>query len=364
MRRDPAAGTLVAVRGDVVNTEGTGSSGDPRVSLAERYRSWADVGARGMSPAYEALAHAVADRTDVLDLLLRVDSPRRQPNLLFGALRWHGAPVTEPAAALDWASTHPDLVLDVLRTRRTQTNEAARCALLLPALSRIAAEGAPLALVEIGASAGLCLLPDRWRYRYRLVDAADDPLAVHEVGPSDSPVRLDCRVTGPAPLPDEVPAIGWRAGLDLDPVDATDPDARRWLECLVWPEHVDRADRLHAALAVAAADPPPVHRGDATTDLAALLDRVPDGLTTVVTHSAALMYVSREDRGRLVDLLRERGIHRLGAEGPDVVPGTGPPPPLVEKSQFWLTLDDHVLAACQPHGRWLAWTSPPPPPVL
>ncbi len=354
MRRDLAAGTLVAVRGDAVDTDGAPSR---RERLAERYRSWADVGARGLSPAYETLAHAVADREDVLEMLLHVDSPRRQPNLLFGALRWHGAPVFDPTAALDWAVAHPEEVLDVLRTRRTQTNEAGRCALLMPALSQLAADGEPLALVEIGASAGLCLLPDRWRYRYLLTDDADAPDAhvVHEVGPSDSPVRLDCRVTGPAPLPDVVPTIGWRAGLDLEPVDATDPDARRWLECLVWPEHVDRAERLHAALSVAAADPPPVHRGDATTDLAALLDRVPDRMTPVVTHSAALMYLSREDRGRLVDLLRERGVHRLGAEGPEVVPGTGPPPPLHEESQFWLTLDDRVLAACQPHGRWLAW---------
>ncbi len=325
-----------------------------REHVAERYRRWADVEAHGMSPAYERLALAVAERPDVLDLLLRVERPRRQPNLFFGALRWHGAPVLDPAAALDWAVAHPDAVTEVLTTRRTQTNEAARCALLLPALARLEAEGRPLALVEIGASAGLCLLPDRWRYRYHVSEpaGAED---VHELGPSDSPVVIDCDVHGDAPLPHAVPAIGWRAGLDLAPVDVSDPDARRWLECLVWPEHTDRAARLRAALEVAAADPPPIHQGDATTDLAALLDQVPDGMTTVVTHTAALVYLSDDGRQAVLDLLRARGVHRLGAEGGSVIAGLGPPPPERERAQFWLTLDDEVLAACQPHGRWLAW---------
>lgn len=332
----------------------TGTDTAARLHLAEHYRRWADVEAHGMSPAYERLALAVADRPGVLDLLLRVERPRRQPNLLFGALRWHDVPVLDPTAALDWAVAHPAEVVGMLTTRRTQTNEAARCALLLPALARLAARGRPLALVEVGASAGLCLLPDRWRYRYH-VDASTDADDVREVGPSESQVVIECDVYGDVPLPEAVPEIAWRAGLDLDPVDVTDPDARRWLECLVWPEHTDRADRLRAALRVAATDPPVIHRGDATTDLAALLDQVPAGLTTVVTHTAALVYLSEGGRQSVVDLLRDRGVHRLGAEGASVLPGLGPPPPEREIAQFWLTLDDEVLAAAQPHGRWLAW---------
>ena len=203
--------------------------------IAEAYRHWARTEAAGSSPVYERLALAVAESPAVLTLLTSV--ARRQPNLLFGTLRWYGVDVRDPDAAVAWAADHPDDVRDVLRSKRTQTNEVGRCATLLPVLALL--EG-PIALVEVGASAGLNLLYDSWRYHY--------PEPDHWVGAENSPLTLTCSVTGPVPLPDAVPEIAWRAGLDLNPLDPTDPETRRWLQCLVWPEHVDRCSSLgHSA---------------------------------------------------------------------------------------------------------------------
>jgi hypothetical protein len=214
----------------------------------------------------------------------------------------------------------------VLTTRRTQTNEAARCAVLLPALATLPE---PLAIVEVGASAGLCLLYDRWAYDY-------DGTRV-----GDGPVTLRCSVSGAVPIPGRVPEIAWRAGLDLNPLDPRDADTRRWLECLVWPEHDDRREVLRGALAVAAQDPPRVVRGDLIGDLPALLDEVPEGLTTVVTHTAVLAYVDDGTAAAFADLCRERGVHRLGAEG--------------DGSDFVVSLDGVPLARAHAHGRSLAW---------
>ncbi len=201
------------------------------VSTQERYRRWARVEARGTSPVYERLALVVTEHRPTLELLARVDGPQRQPNLFFGALRWHGAPVEDPDAALAWAVGHPDEVLGILTTRRTQTNEATRCAALLPALAVVAAqEDRPLALVELGSSAGLCLLYDRYSYAYRSEDGT-----VLRVGPADARLELRCDLSGRVPVPHQVPVIAWRAGVDLAPIDSGDPDARRWLGCLVWP---------------------------------------------------------------------------------------------------------------------------------
>src|SRR5690606_3274752 len=96
-------------------------------------------------------------------------------------------------------------VREVVLARSTQTNEAGRCSVLLPVL---AALDGPLALIEVGASAGLCLIPDRYSYRYR---TASERVAVDPVhGPSR--VVLECGAHGPVPA--RVPEVVWRAGID------------------------------------------------------------------------------------------------------------------------------------------------------
>lgn len=150
---------------------------------ANSYQEWARVEAHGSSPIYERLALAVAQDPAALALLSEVEPVKRQPNLLFGALRWHDVNVEDPAEALAWLREHQDAALAVLRTRRTQTNEVARCATFLPALALLPQ---PLALIEVGASAGLCLLYDSWRYHYT------GPGVDHWVGPATSPLTLSC----------------------------------------------------------------------------------------------------------------------------------------------------------------------------
>ncbi|PYC61748.1 hypothetical protein C7C45_33155, partial [Micromonospora arborensis] len=108
----------------------------------------------------------------------------------------------------------------------------------------LAALPQPIALLEVGASAGLNLYPDRYAYRY----------GDHQVG-SGEPV-LECAASGLEP-PVRVPQVVWRAGLDLNPPDVTDPDDVSWLDALIWPEHAHRRARPRAAAAGAAADPPP-----------------------------------------------------------------------------------------------------------
>ncbi len=116
--------------------------------------------------------------------------------------------------------------------RRTQTNEAARCAVLLPALAIIPG---PLALIEVDAAAGLTLLVDYYNYNYRgdLLYGLDP----------DAPI-LSCEPTGPVPIPVRVPEVAWRAGLDLNPLDPSNPTDLEWLSCLTWPGEERRAERL------------------------------------------------------------------------------------------------------------------------
>jgi hypothetical protein len=245
---------------------------DPAMSAAENYREFAEE-AHGRSPAYESLAASVADDTAVLRFLDSLPPEKRQPNLLFAAARYLGEPA-DISRLRALVSHHRAELSAVMLARRTQTNEPARCATLLPALAQLPP---PLALIEVGASAGLTLLFDRYSYDYaghRI--AGRDPLA---------PI-LRCEPRGPVPLPAHLPAITWRAGLDLNPLDVTCDDDVRWLSCLVWPGEGDREQRLAAAIATARRDPPVVHRGDLLTDLPALAARAPAAATLIVYHSS------------------------------------------------------------------------------
>ncbi len=206
----------------------------------ELYREFAD-NQTAESPCFHAWAEGVADDAEVLARIATLPGLKRQPNLVFTAARWHGAAVG-PYDGLRQVLLErwPDVEATVL-SRATQTNEVGRCATLLPVLASLPG---PLALLEVGCSAGLCLLPDRYSYRYTgsrgsvAIDPVDGP----------SPVVIECLLEGDVPLPGRLPEVVWRGGLDLNPLDVHDDDAMRWLQMLVWPEHEDRRARLAAAV--------------------------------------------------------------------------------------------------------------------
>jgi hypothetical protein len=314
---------------------------DLSVSAAENYRAFARD-ARGRSPAYAALAASVAGDTAVLRFLGSLPPEKRQPNLLFAAARYllgEPAGITRLRALVRRDGGE---LSAVMMARRTQTNEPARCTTLLPALARLPQ---PLALIEVGASAGLTLLPDRYSYDY----------AGHRIAGRDPRApTLRCVPHAPVPLPDRPPAIAWRAGLDLNPLDVTSDDDVRWLSCLVWPGEGDRDQRLAAAIAAARRDPPVVHRGDLLTDLPALAARAPAGPTLVVYHSAVLAYVTAANRQRFAAAVRGLPAVWLSNEAPGILPGITVP--AFEGAPSVLVRDGRTpLALADGHGTWLDW---------
>ena len=314
---------------------------DPAISLAENYRVWARE-ATGRSHVYVTLSNAVADDLAILEFLGTLPPDKRQPNLLFAAACYLLGVPADPGTLRDLVRRDPDRLAQVMRTRRTQTNEPARCATLLPALAQLPE---PLALIEVGASAGLTLLFDRYSYDYPgLRITGCDP---------EAPV-LRCDLRGPVPVPARLPEIAWRAGLDLNPLDVANDDDMRWLSCLVWPGEGDRAQRLAAAVAAARRSPPPVRRGDLLTDLPALVAQAPADATLVVYHSAVLAYVAPEDRERFGGIVRGLAAVWFSNEAPGVVPGV----PLRDRDDgtFVLARDGRqALARTDGHGDWVEW---------
>lgn len=297
------------------------------MDTADRYRRFAAMEARGHSMAYDVLAGQIAGDTELIALIEELPVSKRQPNLLFGAVRFLGGPVGDYLSFRAWVSAEWDRVRQTMRGRLTQTNEPGRCAALLPVL---AALPQPLALIEVGASAGLCLYPDRYRYRYD-----DGPL----IGPVDGQVVLGCRTSGPVPLPGELPSVAWRAGIDLNPLDVNNEDDVRWLECLVWPEQDERLRRLRGAVRVAQAEPAHLVAGDLNQVVGDLLAQVPAGATPVIFHSAVLAYLSIEDRESFVTRVRSLSCRWISNEAPGVLPSVDrrlPGPALEDEAAFVL----------------------------
>lgn len=313
-------------------------------AVAARYRTFAAEEARGASPSYERLTLEVAESLEVLDFLLGFPSARRQPNLLLAAARIVAGRVPDKDQLTELIRDPDARLRTLMLSRTTQTNEPARCAVLLPVLASLPP---PLALIEVGASAGLCLLPDRYGYDY----------GAHRIDGVPGSPTFPCVVHGPAPLPAAAPEVVWRAGLDLSPIDLGSAADTDWLEALVWPEQEHRRRHLRQAIAVARAEPPRVVRGDLLRDLDALIAEAPADATLVVFHSAALAYVTpRAARLGFAEALRGTRAVWISNEAPgvfpDIVARAPAPTPL---SRFLLAVDGVPKAWTGPHGQSLEW---------
>ena len=313
--------------------------------VIEEYRDFATYAA-GDSPCFEEWALGVADDAAVLAWLDTLPPIKRQPNLVLAAARWHGAPAPGSYDGLRRVLLEREAeVRATVMSRATQTNEVGRLATLAPVLGLL---DGPLALIEVGASAGLCLFPDRYDYVW-------PPLG--GLRGSGGPV-LTAEATGALPVPAKHPEVAWRGGVDLNPLDVSDEDAMAWLENLVWPEQDERRHRLREAIGVARREPPALRRGDLLDHLPDLLDEAAPHGTPVVFHSAVIAYLEEADRDRFHDLMiglvAEGRCRWISNEGRRVLPAvTGGRE--VPSGRFVTALDGVPVAWSHGHGHAIDW---------
>ena len=344
-------------------------------TLAAEFKRFATLEGRGASPLYERLALGVAGDEELLALAAQGREEQPAPNLLFAAvhllllggvrdeLAAFYPSVTESAPAAGdpfpyfrrFCHEHADAIAETLRERRVQTNVVERCGLLLPAFGIIARRsgGKPLHLVEVGASAGLNLLWDRYRIDYG---------GGRRWGSASSPVRIETELRGAAelPLPEAELAIAARTGIDLNPIDVRDHNAVQWLRALVWPEERRQLQRLDAAVALARTAPPTLLTGDALDLLPAVLGSAPHGVALCVYHTHTLNQFSAEARKQFADLLAEVGAGRdlywVSSEYRPTPDGDMRPTLTLVAFEDGRR-KEQILAYCDHHGRWLEWLS-------
>jgi hypothetical protein len=317
------------------------------------------------SPLYQTLTATVAGDDALLEIASHARAGQQPLNLMMAATHRivagdptqafarffptvAGADAEPPAAAAaeypGFCSDHRAALVELLETRLVQTNEPARATAIRYALHEVGRRsGGPVTFLEIGPSAGIQLRFDRWGVC----------TGGRRFGPVDPPltIQTEWRSAGPPPDLDAIAPIRERFGVDLHPVDATDPGERRWLQALVWPEHVDRYRQLGEALDAVAADPPQILGGDAIESLPRLdAERIAADVDLVVFHSMVRIHVPRARRrafdASIAALAEKRRLFHISLEHGD----QGPALLSLTDSEG----EDVTLARVHGHGRWLS----------
>ena len=346
--------------------------------LGKIMQRFADEELQGSSPLYERLARAAANDPTLLEPLLAAPKSQRRATLYFAAIHHLvledprddlaaffpdvGGPTIQgdPVPALrTFLNDHATDLESLYRSHNTQTNEVGRSAFLVPMFGLVHARaGKPLAMIEAGASAGLNLLFDHYRYDYGRAGTLGNPA---------SPVVLRPEIRGDTepPVPHAMPAVASRTGVDLQPVDVNDDEQIAWLRACIWPEHTARAELFARAIDVARKDPPPVMRGDILETIPSLIDQVPDGTPVCVFHTAALAYLDREHRARFGALMAEAGrsreVYWVAGEGPGILAGLFPDAGITGSDDGYALVmgraghDASWAGEAAYHGRWLRW---------
>jgi hypothetical protein len=247
----------------------------------------------------------------------------------------------------DFCMTYRDVIVELLCTRRVQTNEVRRCSYLLPAFSLVHSREPkqPLAIIEIGASGGLNLNWDRYAYNYA---------GCGQVGKLASPVVIRSEWRGPPMALGGIPLVIHRVGIDLHPVDVHDVDQALWLQSLLWPDQPERFQLLCAAIDDFRQAPVPLVAGDALVKLQGQIDQAPNDSHLCIVHSHTLNQFTEAQRAELTQQVRAASFHR----------------PIHVISAEWIRTPttelhwtqwhggentDALLGRVDHHGRWIEW---------
>jgi hypothetical protein len=331
---------------------------------------------------YAELAYGVSLDQDLLELAAQKRRRQPAPNMLFAAVQYlllgggdcashplaahypiisSGERPMEPAFPVfrDFCLSHHAEILELIRKRRTQTNVVRRCTCLLPAFSMVQREsGLPLALIDVGASAGLNLNVDRYRYRY--LRGGQEEVAW---GRDDARVELEAELRGDGvmpPLADEL-SVWYRGGIDLNPIDLTNEAELRWLRALIWPEHVERHQRLIAGADELTQSPIDLRRGDAVELLPEMIAETPADAALTVYSTVALYQFPSESRNRFIQQLvqtsHERPIWLVTLElRLEDIDDTQMP--TLSITRFVRGQQQRqLLAKSSPHGWWIEWAA-------
>jgi hypothetical protein len=350
----------------------TGYSTGDLDKLRRKFKFFAQMCAEH-SPLYAFLSSRAVEDDAVLALATERQPGQSAVNLLFAAVQYlllggaeHSLASFYPSVGgdrspekayppfADFCRVYATEIRRLVASRRVQTNEVGRCGLLLPAFALASTRfgGRPLELVEVGSSAGLALQFDRYEYAY--TDKAGKPL--HTCGPASSArVRTELREGDACPLPDRLPEVTGRTGIDVTPLDVADDDAVRWIASLIWADQRHRHELFHAAVQIARPKPAPCIAGDGVEVLPRVVAAIAPNHLPCIFHSHTIYQMPEAWRHRFADVVatlgRERDLVHLSLEWL----GDEPRPQLRAAFHAEGVVERVHLADCHTHGFWMRW---------
>ncbi|MFB6254113.1 MAG: DUF2332 domain-containing protein [Halobacteriaceae archaeon] len=339
--------------------------------IADEFAWYADWAA-DISPLYECLARGVAEDPQLQTITQDTKKGQPAPQLLLGAvhailLRGVDHPLADfyptctdtpidpnerdPFPSFrEFCFTYENQIREIISSRRVQTNEVGRSAVLLPAFEYVArsCNRAPLALIEIGASAGLNLCWDRYCYKY-------DEYGTYGDHNSSVTIKSTLRGNTTPPFPEYLPEIVYRVGNDINPLDVTDPDDARWLRALVIPDQRTRHQRLSAAIEVARRNPPKIVEGDAIETVGHLIDQTPETAVICIFSTLTLYQLQDKEIADIREIFIKRSqnqpIHWLSGD-----PSAENDHPTYRHVGFHgSTFSETQLAEYESYGEWIRW---------
>lgn len=293
-----------------------------KTQLSLRFKNFSDIECKGSSDLYEFLSLKVSEDDEIMELCMEARSGQPVPNLLFGAvhyllqkgkehqLREYYPNLTDKQRRVEeetfsdfkaFCLLHRDEIVPILKSKLVQTNEVRRCAYLYPIFSLIYSKvNKPLSLIEIGTSAGLQLLWDKYSYSYGTDEVYGD---------KSSNVHITSEIKGdkmPLIL-SESPPVSSKVGLDIHVSDLRNSEDYLWLKSLIWPEHLERLELFEKAARCYKDNPVKLIEGDGVALLENILEKIQEDTAICVFHTHVANQIPEKFKYKLVESIKKFG---------------------------------------------------------